>query len=39
MSASLNFDGKVTWVKERYARCEMRMEKVSAHDFISEVGM
>ena len=22
MSASLNFDGKVTWVKERFARCE-----------------
>ena len=24
MSASLNFDGKVAWVNERFARCEMR---------------
>ena len=39
MSASLNYDGKVAWVNERFAKCEMRMEKVSAHDFISEVGM
>ena len=39
MSASLNFDGKVAWVKERFARCEMRMEKVSAQDVTSEVGM
>ena len=39
MSASLNFDGKVAWVKDRFARCKMRMEKMSAHDFSSEVGM
>ena len=39
MSASLNFDEKVAWVNERFARCEMRMEKVSAQDFTSEVGM
>ena len=30
MSASLNFDGKVAWVNERFARCDMMMEKVSA---------
>ena len=39
MSASLNLVGKVAWVKDRFARCEMRMEKVSAHDFMSDVGM
>ena len=39
MSASLNFDEKVVWVNERFARCEMRMEKVSAQDFTTEVGM
>ena len=39
MSASLNFIGRVTWVKDRFAWCEMRMEKVSAHDFRSDVGM
>ena len=39
MSASLNFDGKEAWVKDKCARCEMRMEKASAHDFNSEVGM
>ena len=39
ISASLNFEGKVAWVKDRFARCEMRMEKVSAHDFRSDVGM
>mgnify|MGYP006364213415 CR=1 FL=1 len=33
MSASLNFDGKVAWVNERFARCDMMMEKVSAQDF------
>ena len=37
--ASLNFDGKVAWVNERFARCDMMMEKVSAQDFTSEVGM
>ena len=36
MSASLNFDGKVAWVNERFARCDMMMEKVSAQDFTSE---
>ena len=39
ISASLNLDGKVTWVEDRFAKCEMRMEKVSAHDFRSDVGM
>ena len=39
MSASLNFDGKVAWVNERFVRCDMMMEKVSAQDFTSEVGM
>ena len=39
MNASLNFEGKVAWVKDRFARSEMRMEKVSAHDFRSDVGM
>ena len=29
MSASLNFDGYVAWVKDKFARCEMRMEKMS----------
>ena len=36
ISASLNFEGNVAWVKDRFARCEMRMEKVTAHDFRSE---
>ena len=39
ISASLNLDGKVAWVKDKFAKCEMRMEKVPAHDFRSEVGM
>ena len=39
ISTSLNFEGKVAWVKDRFARCKMRMEKVSAHDFRSDVGM
>ena len=26
MSASLNFDGNAAWVKDKFARCEMRME-------------
>ena len=39
MSASLNFNENVAWVKDRFARCEMRMEIMSAHDFSSEVGM
>ena len=39
ISASLNSEGKVAWVKDRFARCEMRMEKGSAHDFRSDVGM
>ena len=39
ISASLNLDGKVAWVKDRFARYEMRMEKVSAHDFRSYVRM
>ena len=39
ISASLNLDGKVVWVKDRFAKCDMRMEKVSEHDFRSDVGM
>ena len=39
ISASLNLDGKVAWVKDRFAKCEMRMEKVLVHDFRSDVGM
>ena len=39
MRASLNFDGNAAWVKGRFARCEMRMEKIYEHDFSSEVGM
>ena len=37
ISASLNLDGKVTWVENRFAKCEMRIEKVSAHNFRSDV--
>ena len=39
LSASLNFDEKVVWMKKTFARCWMRMEEVSAHDAISEGGM
>ena len=39
LSANLNFERNVAWVKDRFARCEMRMEKVSAHDFKSDAGM
>ena len=35
ISVSLNLDGKVACVKERFAKCEMRMEKVS----VREVGV
>ena len=31
MSASLNFDGNVTWVKDKFDGCEMRMEEMSAY--------
>ena len=37
-SACLNLEGKVPCLKDRFARCEMMMEKVSAHDFKSDVG-
>ena len=37
ISASLNLDGKVACVKERFVKCEMRMEK--AHDFWNDVWM
>ena len=33
ISASLYLDGRVAWVKDRFAKCE----KVSAHDFRSDV--
>ena len=39
MSANLKLVGKVAWEKDRFARWEMRREKVSAHDFRREVGM
>ena len=38
ISASLNLVGKA-WVKDKFAKCEMGMEKVSAHDFSSDIGM
>ena len=39
MSASLKLVGKVAWENDRFARWEMRSEKVSAHDFRREVGI
>ena len=39
MSASLSLEGKVAGVKNRFAKCEMRMKKVLSHDFRSDVGM
>ena len=39
MSASLKFVGKVAWENDRFARWEMRREKISAHDFRREVGI
>ena len=36
---SLNLDGKIACVKERFAKCVMRMEKVSVYDFGSDIGM
>ena len=30
--SSLNLGGEMACVKDRLAKCEMRMEKVSAHD-------
>ena len=40
---SLNLDEKVACVKERFAKYEMRMEKVAVgkclHDFRSDIGM
>ena len=40
---SLNLEGKVACVKERFAKCEMRMEKESVgkclYDFRSDIGM
>ena len=35
MSPSLNFDGKVAWVNERFARCEMRIENLFDIDWNS----
>ena len=34
--ASLNFDGKIPWVKDKLAKRAMRIEKVSEHDFNKE---
>ena len=39
MSASLKLVGKVVWENDRFARWEMRREKVSAHDFKREDGI
>ena len=39
MSASLKLAGKVAWENDRFARWDMRREKVSAHDFKREVGI
>ena len=39
LERSLNLDRKVACVKERFAKCKMRMEKVSVHDFSSEIEM
>ena len=39
ISASLNLVGKVAWENDRFARWEMRREKVDAHDFKREVGI
>ena len=38
MSASLNFDGKVAWVNERFARCEMMMEKCQRRTSLVKLG-
>ena len=37
--ASLNFDGKVPWVKDKLAKWAMRIEKVSEHDFNKDAGI
>ena len=29
INGSLNLEGKVAWVKDRFAKCEMRMESVA----------
>ena len=39
MSASLKLVGKVALENDKFARCVMRREKVSAHDFRREVGI
>ena len=39
ISASLNLEGQVAWVKDGFAKCEMRMENMLPHDFRSDVGM
>ena len=39
MSANLKLVGKVAREKDRFARWELRREKLSAHDFKREVGM
>ena len=36
---SLNLNGKIACVKERFAKCVIRMEKVSVYDFGSDIGM
>ena len=39
ISASLKLVGKVVWKNDRFARWEMRREKVLAYDFRKEVGI
>ena len=39
MSTSSNFEGKSGPGEDGFARCEMRIEKVSTHDFRSDDGM
>ena len=39
MSASLKLVGKVAWENDRFARWEIKRQKVSAHDFRREVGI
>ena len=39
ISASLNWEGKVARVEDRFSKCEMRMEKALAYNYRSDVGM
>ena len=39
LRTKFEFGWKIACVKERFAKCVMRMEKVSVHDFGSDIGM